>query len=95
MGGFMDLVYEKTGSGKLRGAKPDNESHISIGIMKNVSSLQLTYQIRFLAFRAYNERKILVIKVPEECKLSLSLLNLKERLVADNGQERIKIVRMK
>jgi len=42
-------------------------------LLKFVSRLRLTYQIRLLAFRAEHSRVRLVIRVPKGCRLSAPL----------------------
>lgn len=91
----MDFEFKASESGKFRGAMCDNESHLGFGIFKNISYLRLTYQIKLLAYRAAKEDKFLMIKVPETCELSPSLLDLQKTLVTDDGQERIRILRVK
>jgi len=57
----------------MRGALADAEQYGKIYLFKNVSELRLNYQIRLLAFRAFNENKKLIIQVPKKCKLHSSL----------------------
>jgi hypothetical protein len=56
-----------------RGALADAENNSAFYLLKNVSSLRLTYQIRLLAFRAIDNGRKLVIRVPVGCKLHPSL----------------------
>ena len=53
----------------MRGALADAETGSLIYLFKNVSELRLTYQIRLLAFRAKNENKKLIIRIPKECRI--------------------------
>lgn len=56
-----------------RGAKADAESSDAYFLLKNVSSLRLTYQIRLLAFRAKDQGRKLIIRVPTNCKVHPTL----------------------
>ena len=47
-------------------------------LIKNVSSLRATYQVRLLAFMAQKKGKKLVIKVPKGFKAAPSLMQLIE-----------------
>ncbi|NOK20593.1 hypothetical protein [Corallococcus carmarthensis] len=44
-----------------------------IYLIKKVSILRATYQVRLLAFKAVDERKRLVLKVPKTCQFHPSL----------------------
>ena len=59
-----------------RGTRADAEKFNRLYLVKNVSTLHATYQIRLLAFRAVSEGLKLVIKVPKACKYHSSLLDL-------------------
>jgi hypothetical protein len=59
-----------------RGTRADAEKFNRLYLVKNVSTLRATYQIRLLAFRAVSEGLKLVIKVPKACKYHSSLLDL-------------------
>lgn len=52
-----------------RAAFPDTESRDKILLLKNVSTLRLTYQIRLLTFRAVESARRLIIEVPKHCKI--------------------------
>lgn len=56
-----------------RGTRPDAEAMGNIYLIKNVSMLRATYQVRLLAFKAVEERKRLVLKVPKSCQFHSSL----------------------
>ncbi len=58
-----------------RGSRPDAETIDKIYVIKNVSMLRATYQIRLLAFKAVESRKKLVLKVPRSCQFHASLRN--------------------
>ncbi len=68
----MDFRYTK--HQVARGAaRADSESCDKLLLLKNVSQLRLTYQIRLLTFQASESRKTLVIQIPKHCKLHSSL----------------------
>jgi hypothetical protein len=56
-----------------RGARADAESGNALYLIKSVTSLRLTYQIRLLAFRAMESKMVLIIKVPKHCDIHPSL----------------------
>ena len=60
----------------IRGTRADAESADEILLIKNVSLLRATYQIRLLAFKAVQTRKTLVITVPKRCEIHPSLRDL-------------------
>jgi hypothetical protein len=45
-------------------------------LIKNVSALRATYQIRLLAFKAVETGTTLIIRVPESCRFEASLKSL-------------------
>ena len=59
-----------------RGARPDAETTSAIYLIKNVSSLRATYQIRLLALKAAETGKKLVLKVPAACAFDPALQGL-------------------
>jgi hypothetical protein len=59
-----------------RGTMADGEKFNRLYLIKNVTSLRATYQIRLLAFRAVTEGLKLVLKVPSACEFQPSLLDL-------------------
>jgi hypothetical protein len=67
----MNIRYTK--HQVARGAFTDAESGEKIYLFKNVSFLRLTYQIRLLLFRATDERRKLVVRVPRNCQLDPAL----------------------
>jgi hypothetical protein len=56
-----------------RGARADATSGDKLLLLKKVSELRLTYQIRMLAYAAYSGKKKLVIRVPKEAKIHRTL----------------------
>ncbi len=56
-----------------RSTVPDAETIDKIYLIKKVSLLRATYQIRLLAFKAEQTRKKLVLKVPKTCQFDASL----------------------
>jgi hypothetical protein len=59
-----------------RGTRPDAETFDQIYVIKNVSILRATYQIKLLAFKATTTKKKLVLKVPKACQFHTSLKEL-------------------
>jgi hypothetical protein len=59
-----------------RGAKPDAEVGAKLYLLKRVPVLHATYQVRMLAFRAQQEGKILVLRVPRTFEPGPSLCDL-------------------
>ena len=59
-----------------RGSRPDGETYDRIYLIKRVSVLRATYQIRLLAFFALEKNKKLVLCVPKECIFHSSLKDL-------------------
>jgi hypothetical protein len=70
----MDLKY--TSHQVPRGSRPDAETFDRLYLIKKVSVLRATYQIRLLAFFAQEKNKNLVLKVPRECEFHSSLKGL-------------------
>ena len=82
----MNVNFRYTMHQVARGARADAERNDAFILLKNVSSLRLTYQIRLLAFRAKDTGRKLVIRVPEYCAIHPSL--------RDFQKEHCKIVRI-
>jgi len=55
---------------------PDADAFNKMYLIKNVSKLRATYQIRLLAFRAVEEKKKLILRVPSSCEFDRSLMDL-------------------
>jgi len=51
-----------------RGSRPDAETPEKLYLIKAVPALRATYQVRLLAFRAAQEGKRLVLRVPRACR---------------------------
>lgn len=56
-----------------RGARADAESGDKMFLIKNVTNLRLTYQIRLLTFRAQESHMSLIIKIPKASEIDPSL----------------------
>jgi len=61
-----------------RGTLPDAETTDALYLFKNVRGLRATYQIRLLLYRALKERRKLIIRVPNGCKLDTDLSTLRK-----------------
>lgn len=84
----MDYRYTK--HQVARGALPDGQDHKRILLVKNVSTLRATYQIRMLTFLASEAGKTLVIVVPSHFILHPSL-----RILIDEFPRAIQIQKSK
>ena len=69
----MNMEYRYTKHQVARGTRADAECNDAFFLLKNVSSLRLTYQIRLLAFRAKHSGRKLVIRIPSASKLHPTL----------------------
>jgi hypothetical protein len=67
----MDYVYTRHQT--ARGALPDAEQFGTMYLLKSVSKLGLTYQIKVLTFKAISKGNKLVIRVPASALLTPSL----------------------
>lgn len=72
-------MSQQTRHQKPRGTRADAEEFNRLYLIKNVSSLRSTYQIKMLTFRAASEGLRLVLKVPRDCVYHPSLLDLIKR----------------
>lgn len=63
------MEFKTTKHQVARGAIPDWEDQERFLLIKRVSDLRATYQIRLLTYRAVKEKKKLVIEVPNGCKI--------------------------
>jgi hypothetical protein len=59
-----------------RGTLADAEVNKRIYLIKNVSILHATYQVRLLVYKAEQSAKKLVIRVPKTCKMARDLAEL-------------------
>lgn len=59
-----------------RGARADSETFANIVLVKNVSTIRATYQIKMLAFKAIESGRKLVIIVPKYCQIDRTLREL-------------------
>jgi hypothetical protein len=69
-------VPEPDASPVPRGARPDAETAGQIHLVKNVSELRATYQVRLLAVKAAETRKVLILRVPRHCRFAADLQSL-------------------
>ena len=63
------MEYRTTKHQVARSTRPDWEDHKEFVLIKAVSELRATYQIKLLAHRAVEEKKKLIIEIPKECKI--------------------------
>lgn len=69
----IELKRRYTSWQVARGAMPDAEKFNRMYLIKNVSVLRATYQIRLLVFKAVESKTQLVIRVPTACVFHESL----------------------
>lgn len=67
------MEFKQTSRQVARGARADAEMNNRIFLIKNVSEMRATYQVRLLLYRATQEGAKLVLDLPKECKLSGNL----------------------
>lgn len=83
----MDFKYTK--HQVARGSRPDAEVNDKIYLIKRVSILHATYQIRLLTYFAATRNKKLILCLPEHCIYGESL----KKLMKEN-KKTIKVERM-
>ena len=66
-----EFVYTKYQT--PRGAKPDAEVGDKLYLIKNVSMMRLTYQVKLLTYLARRDEKKLIVQLPRHSKVSASL----------------------
>jgi len=74
------MEFKQTKHQVARGARADGEVCGKMLLIKRVSEMRATYQVRLLAYRASCEGKKLVIDIPKECKVHRTLRDLIEQL---------------
>lgn len=70
------MEFKNTSYQIARSARPDAEAFNRMYLIKNVSKLRATYQIKLLAFKAVDSGTVLVIRVPKSCEFDRSLKKL-------------------
>lgn len=65
----LDMEFKHTKHQVARGTRPDAETFDKFFLIKRVSEIRATYQIRLLTYRAVREGRRLIIEVPKECKI--------------------------
>lgn len=70
------MEFRHTKHQVARGTRPDAETYDKLLLIKRVSELRATYQIRLLTYRAVHEGKKLVVEVPKQCRIHSSLREL-------------------
>lgn len=74
------MEFRQTKHQVARGSRADGESHNKLFLIKKVSEIRATYQVRLLAYRASQEGKKLVLDVPKMCRIHSSLRALEREL---------------
>ena len=67
----MEFLYTK--HQMPRGARADAEVGDKVYLIKNVSELRLTYQIKMLTYMSQTRNKKLIIRLPKAAKIHESL----------------------
>ncbi len=76
----MDIQYAYTKRQVPRGTRADAESPQAYYLIKNLKSLQATYQVRLLAYLAQKNGKKLIIRAPKVFRPAGSLQKLMAEL---------------
>jgi hypothetical protein len=76
MESFMDYRY--TRHQVARGSRPDAETHDKLFLIKRVSEMRATYQVRLLTYLASQTGRKLIIELPKGAKLHRSLRALRK-----------------
>jgi hypothetical protein len=74
----MPMEFKSTKHQVARGSRADANDFEKLVLVKRVSELRATYQIRLLTYMAVREKKKLVIVVPENCKIRDNLRALQD-----------------
>ena len=74
------MEFRRTKRGSPRGVRADAETHDRLLLIKRVSEMRATYQVRLLAYRALQEGKKLVIDLPNGCGVHPTLQELISQL---------------
>jgi hypothetical protein len=82
MSGMIQIMTMRSDTKKLRAARADACKDGLLYLLKRVSSLRLTYQIRLLAFQATETASTLIIEVPPDCTIAKSLTEFVDRFGA-------------
>jgi hypothetical protein len=72
------MVYRTPRRQAARGSRPDATDGSSWYLIKKVTHLRLTYQIKLLTFAAGESGARLIIRVPVGCQVSAPLLEFLE-----------------
>lgn len=67
------IEYRYTRHQVARGSRPDAVSGTKAYLLKNVSELRLTYQIRLLTLLAAERRSVLIVRIPKSARVSRDL----------------------
>lgn len=78
--GEFEITFRYTRHQIPRGARPDAVVNGKMYLIKNVSELRLTYQIRLLTYRAYRHGEKLILRLPQQSRIAESL----KRFVTSN-----------
>jgi hypothetical protein len=74
------MEFRQTIRQVARSTRADAETGAAFFLIKIVSEMRATYQVRLLVFRAAQERRKVVIQVPEGCKIHRTLRDLSHQV---------------
>lgn len=74
------IAFRYTKHQVARGSRPDAVVNGKMYLIKNVSEMRLTYQIRLLTYRAYRQQGKLILRLPQQAQVAESL----KRFVSSN-----------
>ena len=74
------MDFKPTAQRKLRGTKPDFVDETALHVLKAVSELRATYQIKLLAYFAVRDRKKLVIHLLKSGTIHGTLRELQSKV---------------
>jgi hypothetical protein len=69
----MQIEFIYTRHQTARGARPDAEVNNKLYLIKNVSEMRLTYQIKLLTYLAQLRAKKLIVQLPSQANVHASL----------------------
>jgi hypothetical protein len=72
-----------------RATLPDAETNSRIYLIKNVSLLHATYQVRLLLYKAEQTGKKLVLRIPKACKFGRDLAEMRREYAKSIVVERV------
>ena len=72
------MRYRHTKHQVARGSRADAETHDKLYLIKRVSEMRATYQVRLLTYLASETGRTLVVELPEGARIHRSLRELRK-----------------